>query len=362
MIHEVGSQSFLSQSFCSAEKNSSEKADKFSASRHVQLSKALEVLNLNPTQFHAIQAKPDKLKHLLEKTVKSRTIEFRIMQTEMKYMGLEDDGTDDLSKITDESTLHEAYQFLVKTYVEERKEKMKDSSMFLDMDVLKKRNDRRKSMVNLGDGDASPGNPSSRRGSFVKTKEEPVKDMKAIDQERRQAKKDAKLARRKSMCIEKEKEDEEMKNDPAYMLFMDAEKTTDDLMTAPAVSPNMARRGSVRRKSMVPELDALAAQKVSAGVIKRRRRRRGSEDSDEENPEAEGEVKEGKEGGKEGKGKGKGKKKEKMGLDDPEKLRKRGNKLNKSQRKKSNPKKKEKDEEYGEDIDAQVNAIFSAVR
>ena len=28
------------------------------------------------------------------------------------------------------------------------------------------------------------------------------------------------------MCIEKEKEDEEMKNDPAYMLFMDAEKTT----------------------------------------------------------------------------------------------------------------------------------------
>ena len=87
-----------------------------------------------------------------------------------------------------------AYQFLVKTYVEERKEKMKDSSMFLDMDVLKKRNDRRKSMVNLGDGDASPGNPSSRRGSFVKT-EEPVKDMKQIDQERRQAKKDAKQAR-----------------------------------------------------------------------------------------------------------------------------------------------------------------------
>ena len=72
-----GSQSFLSQSFCSAEKNSSEKADKFSASRHVQLSKALEVLNLNPTQFHAIQAKPDKLKTLLEKTVKSRTVEFR---------------------------------------------------------------------------------------------------------------------------------------------------------------------------------------------------------------------------------------------------------------------------------------------
>jgi hypothetical protein len=107
-------------------------------------------------------------------------------------------------------------------------------------------------------------------------------------------------------------------------------------------------------------------RKNTAGVIKRRRsRRRGSEDSDEENPDAEGEVKEGKEGkegGKEGgKGKGKGKKKEKLGLDDPEKLRRRGNKLNKSQRKKSNPKKKE-DEAYVEDIDAQVNEIFSAVR
>jgi hypothetical protein len=88
-----------------------------------------------------------------------------------------------------------AYQFLVKTYVEERKAKMKDESMFLNMDVLKKRNERRKSMVNLGDEDASPRNPSSRRGSFVKTKEEPIKDMKQIDQERRQAKKDAKLAR-----------------------------------------------------------------------------------------------------------------------------------------------------------------------
>ena len=67
--------------------------------------------------------------------------------------------------------------------------------MFLNMEVLKKRNERRKSMINLGDGNASPRNPSSRRGSFVKTKEEPVKDMKQIDQERRQAKKDAKLAR-----------------------------------------------------------------------------------------------------------------------------------------------------------------------
>ena len=37
------------------------------------------------------------------------------MQTEMKYMGLEDDGVDDLSKITDESTLHEGKKFWSKT-------------------------------------------------------------------------------------------------------------------------------------------------------------------------------------------------------------------------------------------------------
>ena len=28
------------------------------------------------------------------------------------------------------------------------------------------------------------------------------------------------------MCLEREKQDEEMMNDPAYMLFMDAEKIT----------------------------------------------------------------------------------------------------------------------------------------
>ena len=33
----------------------------------------------------------------------------------MKYMGLEEEGTEDLSKITDESTLHEGKKFLSKT-------------------------------------------------------------------------------------------------------------------------------------------------------------------------------------------------------------------------------------------------------
>ena len=60
------------------------------------------------------------------------------------------------------------------------------------------------------------------------------------------------------MIVQREAEDEERKNDPAYMLFMDAEKITDDLMSAPAPSPSMARRGSMsRRRSVAPELDAL---------------------------------------------------------------------------------------------------------
>ena len=37
------------------------------------------------------------------------------MQSEMKYMGLEEEQTDDLSKITDESTLHEGKKFWSKT-------------------------------------------------------------------------------------------------------------------------------------------------------------------------------------------------------------------------------------------------------
>ena len=35
----------------------------------------------------------------------------------MKYMGLEEEQTDDLSKITDESTLHEGKKFRSKTHL-----------------------------------------------------------------------------------------------------------------------------------------------------------------------------------------------------------------------------------------------------
>ena len=84
---------------------------KFSARKHVQLSKALEVLNLKPTSFHAIQAKPDKLKIFLEKALKTRTADFRIEQAELRYFEADsdaDEGDDvDLNKVTDESTIHE---------------------------------------------------------------------------------------------------------------------------------------------------------------------------------------------------------------------------------------------------------------
>merc|ERR1712008_343602 len=91
--------------------------DKFSTRKHVQLSKALEVLELQPTSFHAIQAKPEKLKELLERTLKKRTLEHRAQGAMMRYVGMEQSEQSDLSKIYDESTIHEAYQFLVKTYV-----------------------------------------------------------------------------------------------------------------------------------------------------------------------------------------------------------------------------------------------------
>ena len=55
----TGSQSFLSQSFCSAEKNSSEKADKFSASRHVQLSKVWQY------RLWSFQTRDTKLERLI---------------------------------------------------------------------------------------------------------------------------------------------------------------------------------------------------------------------------------------------------------------------------------------------------------
>ena len=57
----TGSQSFLSQSFCSAEKTS-EKADKFSASRHVQLSKVWQY------RLWSLQTGDIKLKRVLPKS------------------------------------------------------------------------------------------------------------------------------------------------------------------------------------------------------------------------------------------------------------------------------------------------------
>ena len=79
----------MSQSFCSIAREKGEGDDsKFSARKHVQLSKALEVLELQPTAFHAIQAKPEKLKELLEKTLKKRTLEFRQFSANLQnYFG-----------------------------------------------------------------------------------------------------------------------------------------------------------------------------------------------------------------------------------------------------------------------------------
>ena len=80
---------------------------KFSARKHVQLSKALEVLNLKPTNFHAIQAKPDKLKAYLEKALKNRTFDFREERKFLENFGNPDQDSDededddiDLNKVT----------------------------------------------------------------------------------------------------------------------------------------------------------------------------------------------------------------------------------------------------------------------
>ena len=95
----------------SGQQGADEANHKFSARKHVQLSKALDVLNLKPTSFHAIQAKPDKLKAYLEKALKTRTHDFRCEQKELSYFQPDSDEEEneevDLNKVTDESTIHE---------------------------------------------------------------------------------------------------------------------------------------------------------------------------------------------------------------------------------------------------------------
>ena len=71
--------------------------------------------------------------------------------------------------VTDMSTIHEAYQFLVKTYVEEAKNRKENA--FLSIEEIRKKNEARRNSIVAdpasGANSRAGSRAGSRRGSFV---------------------------------------------------------------------------------------------------------------------------------------------------------------------------------------------------
>ena len=90
--------------------------------------------------------------------------------------------------------MHAAYQFLVKTYVDDVKKKRNDDGLFLSIEQIKANNAKRRNSTSvLSEKSASPN--LSRRGSNVSMMKEDKKDIKLQDQKRRKEKEEKKIAR-----------------------------------------------------------------------------------------------------------------------------------------------------------------------
>ena len=164
-----------------------------------ELARALAVLGVKPSTFHSLHlgGKTDKVKKLLEKALMRCTNDYR------------DRGIDDLAdefnpnfEVSDLSTIHEAYQFLIKTYVDDA-ERRKEKNM-LTLEKMKREQELRRSSLNTrgpggGLGSNNPSRAGSRRGSDVSMKDEKVNqgpvDMKVLDAKRRKEKEAKKLQR-----------------------------------------------------------------------------------------------------------------------------------------------------------------------
>ena len=168
--------------------------DKDYQRRQVDLARALAVLGVKPSTFHSLHMsrKNGKIKKLLEKCLNDRTAEHREFDEEdlkaefrPNYM------------VSDLSTIHEAYQFLLKNFIRKGFDESKIDLLSIDDGGKSNPAKRRNSfsgLVQIAPSPArSPGN--SRRGSTVARQEDEEKDMKKIDEKRRKQKEGKRLAR-----------------------------------------------------------------------------------------------------------------------------------------------------------------------
>lgn len=116
-----------------------------------ELAKALAVLGVKPSTFHSLHygGKRKKVKKLLEKHLMERTKD----ANERSVEEMESEFNINFA-VADLSTIHEAYQFLIKKYVEDV-DTLKNEN-FVDMEELKKRHEKkRKSRTPKDAGDHS---------------------------------------------------------------------------------------------------------------------------------------------------------------------------------------------------------------
>ena len=105
----------------------------------MELAKALAVLNIKPSTFHSLHygGKKKKVKELLEKALISRTkdnAERTVEEMEAEFnINFE---------VADLSTIHEAYQFLFKKYVEDVDNLVNEN--FLTKEEIRKNHEKKK--------------------------------------------------------------------------------------------------------------------------------------------------------------------------------------------------------------------------
>lgn len=272
-------QAFLSSAFKGKSGTSGKKIDgedNAPSRNQLELAKALAIMGVKPSAFHQLHlgGKRDKVKKMLEKALMKRTTDHR----ERELMDSDYDDEYDPNKNPDLQTIHEAYQYLIKSYVDDANRR-KDAS-FLSLEQIRANHEKRKGSAksDVGDEASRPASRAgSRRGSF--RADTGPKDMKVLDQIKRKEKEERKLQRyyffalllfvdqigndfrRKSVRAKMEKEEEERASDPRTQLELNADSLADALLFI-----NNAAHAPSRRKSLIPDLDEVG-NSITSGAL-----------------------------------------------------------------------------------------------
>lgn len=175
---------------------------------HMDLKRALKVMGIIPASFHAVSKQKTALKDLLEKALLQRTRDLNTKS--MDEIKAENEKNRNLI-VANLSTVHEAYQFLTKKYVDADGE----STLYMTADQL-----------------CEKYGSSSDLESAKDEIEEEVEDI---------------------ISESSEEEEPEVNDDFDNKLLQETEKLMDNLLDCPMLRSKHIRKDSKRRYSMIPK-------------------------------------------------------------------------------------------------------------